>query len=176
MPKARLDGALGSLCWQEVSLPMAGGWNRMVLKVPFSSSLSLILIWRKRHKVTRYIRMCLQWISIPWYHISLQTVQISICLFIIKITIILMNTDQYKTPAIFLLILFYYLFCKPNWWAHFDLALSLWVSLAKWQFLNQEGNQVTFLALQDLYHCSSFKVIRVTNNEEEKTFPELVCP
>lgn len=25
--KAKLDGALGSLSWWEVSLPMAGGWN-----------------------------------------------------------------------------------------------------------------------------------------------------
>ena len=33
VPKARLDGALGSLGWREVSLPMAGGWSRGVFEV-----------------------------------------------------------------------------------------------------------------------------------------------
>ena len=28
--KARLDGAVSSLVWWEVSLPIAGGWNEMV--------------------------------------------------------------------------------------------------------------------------------------------------
>ena len=39
--KARLNGALGSLsCW--VALPMAGGWNRIISKVPSNLSHSLI--------------------------------------------------------------------------------------------------------------------------------------
>ena len=32
--KARLDGALSNLVWREVSLPITGGWNEMILKVP----------------------------------------------------------------------------------------------------------------------------------------------
>lgn len=32
--KARLDGALGNLVWWEVSLPMAGGWNQGIFKIP----------------------------------------------------------------------------------------------------------------------------------------------
>uniref|UniRef100_A0A8B9BV23 Somatomedin B and thrombospondin type 1 domain containing n=1 Tax=Anser brachyrhynchus TaxID=132585 RepID=A0A8B9BV23_9AVES len=41
--KARLGGALGSLVWWEVSLPMAGGWNRVVVQVPSNPSHSAIL-------------------------------------------------------------------------------------------------------------------------------------
>jgi len=33
--KARLDGALSNLVWWKVSLPMAGGWNEMIFKIPF---------------------------------------------------------------------------------------------------------------------------------------------
>ena len=40
--KARLDGALGNLVWWEVSLPMAGGWNWMVFKVPSNPNHSII--------------------------------------------------------------------------------------------------------------------------------------
>ena len=32
--KARLDGALSNLVQGEVSLPIAGDWNYMILKVP----------------------------------------------------------------------------------------------------------------------------------------------
>ena len=41
--KARMDGALGSLSWWVAALPMAGGWNRMTLKVPTNISQSVIL-------------------------------------------------------------------------------------------------------------------------------------
>ena len=33
--KARLDGALSNLVWWEVSLPVAEGWNWMILTGPF---------------------------------------------------------------------------------------------------------------------------------------------
>ena len=32
--KARLDGAWSNLGWWKVSLPMAGGWNKMIFKFP----------------------------------------------------------------------------------------------------------------------------------------------
>jgi len=38
--KARLDGPLGNLVWWKGSLPMQGGWNKMVCKVH-----SVILRW-----------------------------------------------------------------------------------------------------------------------------------
>ena len=41
--KARLDGALSSLVWWKVSLPMAGAWNEMILKVPSIPNHSVIL-------------------------------------------------------------------------------------------------------------------------------------
>ncbi|PKU33223.1 hypothetical protein llap_16473 [Limosa lapponica baueri] len=41
--KARLDGALSDLVWWEVSLPRAGVWNWMILKVPSNSDHSMIL-------------------------------------------------------------------------------------------------------------------------------------
>jgi len=41
--KARLDGTLGSLIWWVVTLPMAGGWNWMVFKIPSNLSRSVIL-------------------------------------------------------------------------------------------------------------------------------------
>ena len=41
--KARLDGALGSLGWWEVSLSMAGGWNWVGFKVPANTNHSTIL-------------------------------------------------------------------------------------------------------------------------------------
>ena len=40
---ARLDGALGNLVWWEVSLPMAGGWNWVIFKVPSNTNHSEIL-------------------------------------------------------------------------------------------------------------------------------------
>ena len=40
--KARLDGALGSLLWWEVSLPMAGGWNWVGFKDPSNLNHSVI--------------------------------------------------------------------------------------------------------------------------------------
>ena len=45
--KARLDGALSKVVCREVSLPIAGGWNYMILKVPSSPSLSVILRCRQ---------------------------------------------------------------------------------------------------------------------------------
>jgi len=41
--KARLDGALSNLVWWKVSLPMAGGWNRMIYKIPSNTNHSMIL-------------------------------------------------------------------------------------------------------------------------------------
>ena len=41
--KARLDGAVSNLVLREVSLPIAGGWNCMILKVPSSPNHSMIL-------------------------------------------------------------------------------------------------------------------------------------
>jgi len=41
--KASLDGALSNLVLREVSLPIAGGWNLMILKVPSNRNLSMIL-------------------------------------------------------------------------------------------------------------------------------------
>ena len=43
--KARLDGALGSLVWWEVSLPMAGGWHWVVFKVPSNPNHSVTLLF-----------------------------------------------------------------------------------------------------------------------------------
>jgi len=39
--KARLDGALSNLGWWKVSLPMAGGWNQMIFKVPSNPNHSM---------------------------------------------------------------------------------------------------------------------------------------
>ena len=41
--RARLDGAGSNLGWWEVSLPVAGGWNWMVFKVPSNPNHSTIL-------------------------------------------------------------------------------------------------------------------------------------
>jgi len=41
--KARLDGALSNLVWWKVSLPMAGGLERGVCKVPSNPNHSVIL-------------------------------------------------------------------------------------------------------------------------------------
>ena len=41
--KARLDGAVRNLVYREVSLPIAGGWNYMILKVPSNPNCSIIL-------------------------------------------------------------------------------------------------------------------------------------
>ena len=41
--KARLDGALSTLVWWKGSLPMAGGWNEMIFKVPSNPNHSVIL-------------------------------------------------------------------------------------------------------------------------------------
>jgi len=41
--KARLDGAVSNLVWREVSLPIAGGWNQVILKVPSNPNHSMIL-------------------------------------------------------------------------------------------------------------------------------------
>ena len=44
--KARLDGALGSLLWDQtwrlVALPAAGGWGLVILEVPSNPSHSMI--------------------------------------------------------------------------------------------------------------------------------------
>ena len=41
--QARLDGAVSNLGWREVSLPIAGGWNQVVLEVPSNPNHSTIL-------------------------------------------------------------------------------------------------------------------------------------
>ena len=41
--KARLDGAVSNLVKREVSLPIAGGWNYVILKVPSNPNHSMIL-------------------------------------------------------------------------------------------------------------------------------------
>jgi len=41
--KARLDGAFNNLVWREVSLPIVGDWNWMILKVRFNPNHSMIL-------------------------------------------------------------------------------------------------------------------------------------
>ena len=41
--KARLDGAVSNLVWWEVSLPIAGGWNYMILNVPSNPNHSMVL-------------------------------------------------------------------------------------------------------------------------------------
>jgi len=45
--KARLDGSLGNLVELVAALPMAGGWNWMILKVPsnLSHSMTLLFHW-----------------------------------------------------------------------------------------------------------------------------------
>jgi len=43
MLKAGLDGALSTLVWWKVSLPMTGGWNQMIYKVPSNPNHSRIL-------------------------------------------------------------------------------------------------------------------------------------
>jgi len=40
--KATLDGALSNLVWWKVSLPMAGGLELMIFKVPSNSSRSMM--------------------------------------------------------------------------------------------------------------------------------------
>jgi len=40
---ARLDGVVSSLVWREVSLPIAGGWNQVILKVPSNPNHSVLL-------------------------------------------------------------------------------------------------------------------------------------
>ena len=41
--KARLDGTASNLVWWEVSLPIAGGWNDMILHVLSNPNHSMIL-------------------------------------------------------------------------------------------------------------------------------------
>ena len=41
--KVRLDGAGSTLGWWKGSLPVAGGWNEMVYKVPSNPNQSVIL-------------------------------------------------------------------------------------------------------------------------------------
>ena len=41
--KARLDGAVSNMVYREVFLPIAGGWNCMILKVPSNPNHSVIL-------------------------------------------------------------------------------------------------------------------------------------
>jgi len=41
--QARLDGAVSNLVQREVSLPIAGGWNWVILKVPSNPNHSMIL-------------------------------------------------------------------------------------------------------------------------------------
>jgi len=41
--KARPDGAVSNLVQREVSLPTAGGWNWVILKVPSNPNHSMIL-------------------------------------------------------------------------------------------------------------------------------------
>ena len=41
--KARLDGAVSNLVWWQVSLPMAGGWNWMILKALSNTNHAVIL-------------------------------------------------------------------------------------------------------------------------------------
>ena len=45
--KARLDGAVSDLVWWEMFLPIAGGWNWMILKVPSNPNHSVIHRWNK---------------------------------------------------------------------------------------------------------------------------------
>lgn len=44
VPKTKWDGAQSNLVWWEVSLPMAGGWNKMICKVP-SNPKQLVILW-----------------------------------------------------------------------------------------------------------------------------------
>jgi len=41
--KARLAEAVSNLVWREASLPIAGGWNEMILEVPSSPNHSMII-------------------------------------------------------------------------------------------------------------------------------------
>jgi len=41
--KARQDGAVSNQDWGEVSLPSAGGWSWMTLKVPTNPNRSVVL-------------------------------------------------------------------------------------------------------------------------------------
>jgi len=41
--KTRLDGALRTLGWWKMSLPMAGGWNWMICKLPPNPTHSVFL-------------------------------------------------------------------------------------------------------------------------------------
>jgi len=41
--KAGLDGALSTLGWWKVSLPMAGGWIQMIFEVPSNPDWSVVL-------------------------------------------------------------------------------------------------------------------------------------
>jgi len=40
--KVRLNGALSNVVWREVFLPIAGGWNCLILKVPSNPNHSMI--------------------------------------------------------------------------------------------------------------------------------------
>lgn len=40
-----MDGTLSALVWREVSLPGAGSWNYVILKVPFNPNHPMIL-WK----------------------------------------------------------------------------------------------------------------------------------
>jgi len=42
--KARLDRALSTLLWWKVSLPMVGGWNWVIYKVPSNPNRFMIMI------------------------------------------------------------------------------------------------------------------------------------
>jgi len=43
--KARLDGAVSNLVYREVSLPIAGGWNQVILNVPSNTNHSMMFLW-----------------------------------------------------------------------------------------------------------------------------------
>jgi len=51
--RVRLDGDLGSVVWWEAALPIAGGCDKMIFKVPSSQSHSVILcgdcVWINDH-------------------------------------------------------------------------------------------------------------------------------
>ena len=53
--KARLDGALSNLVYWKVSLPMAGGWNQMICKIPSNPHHSVIL---PKVRITKLFCIC----------------------------------------------------------------------------------------------------------------------
>jgi len=57
--KARLDEALSTLGWWNVSLPVAGVWNEVVYRVPSNPNHSMMIIQINCQSCTELLLFCM---------------------------------------------------------------------------------------------------------------------